>query len=170
MMRPPLVTLEPWQVKFADSVARRRQDAAERRRRQSVNGGASEGEEAFYNHILGCRGEAACKLWLNPISWQAYAERISNLPDLGDFIDVKAVENPKHRLLVQAEAKTHWAYVLALGHRHPRWEMVGWCWGSEAKKREYWRDPKGGRPAYFVPRERLRPISELWAIVRGDDA
>jgi hypothetical protein len=37
----------------------------------------------------------------------------------------------------------------------------GWLLGKEGKKKEFWRDPAKGRPAYFVPTSRLRPIDTL---------
>ena len=37
----------------------------------------------------------------------------------------------------------------------------GWLMGREGKKKEFWRDPAKGRPAFFVPTNKLRPIEEL---------
>lgn len=37
----------------------------------------------------------------------------------------------------------------------------GWLPGKDGKKKEYWRDPAKGRPAYFVPVAHLRPIGTL---------
>ena len=37
----------------------------------------------------------------------------------------------------------------------------GWIGGKDAMKEEYWADPARGRPAYFVPKTALRPMSTL---------
>jgi hypothetical protein len=37
----------------------------------------------------------------------------------------------------------------------------GWCRGEEAMKEEYWADPAGGRPAYFVAKDKLRSMDTL---------
>lgn len=41
------------------------------------------------------------------------------------------------------------------------WSVPGWIVARDGKKKVFWRDPAGGRPAYFVPQDRLRPIKEL---------
>jgi hypothetical protein len=37
----------------------------------------------------------------------------------------------------------------------------GWCYGRDAMQPSFWADPARGRPAYFMPKEHLSPISEL---------
>jgi hypothetical protein len=39
--------------------------------------------------------------------------------------------------------------------------LHGWCYGEEAMEERFWADPARGRPAYFVPKENLRPMSTL---------
>jgi hypothetical protein len=39
--------------------------------------------------------------------------------------------------------------------------LHGWCHGREAMKDEFWADPAGGRPAYFVGQSFLRPMESL---------
>lgn len=53
--------------------------------------------------------------------------------------------------------KPHAPYVLLTG-RAPLFTLRGWCWGRDGMKDEYWRDPKGNRPAWFVPQHALKPM------------
>jgi hypothetical protein len=40
--------------------------------------------------------------------------------------------------------------------------VFGWIYGRDGKQKKYWKDPTGtGRPAYFIPVDELRPMSEL---------
>ena len=42
-----------------------------------------------------------------------------------------------------------------------RYRVHGGMYAREAKQEKYWKDPAGGRPAYFVPQRSLfhRPIA-----------
>lgn len=45
--------------------------------------------------------------------------------------------------------------------------LRGWLWGHEGKDPKYWTEKnQNGRPAYFVPKEDLRPMSTLPASPR----
>ena len=61
------------------------------------------------------------------------------------------------------------AFVLAVGTA-PRFRIAGWMWGRDAKQQEFWKDPAGGRPAFFVPQDRLAPIAELRFILKAAGA
>ena len=53
------------------------------------------------------------------------------------------------------------AFILVTG-RCPNYEIVGWLQASDGKHEQYWKDPTGkGRPAYFVPQNRLNQIETL---------
>lgn len=39
--------------------------------------------------------------------------------------------------------------------------LHGWLYGRDGKRREWWADPRGGRPAFFVPVTALQPIETL---------
>lgn len=161
-----LIKLEAEHVAFADQVAIRRQAAAIERQRPAHNGAPEATPAALAIHILGARCEAAAKLYLNPIHWNAFHASVKNLPDLGEFIDVKGIAKPSHRLIVQKDDAAEWAYLLVNAFEHPLYTMEGWCWGRDAQHPAFWRDPVGGRAAYFVARDRLRPPHELVDIVR----
>jgi hypothetical protein len=168
-MTPNQITLEPKHIDFADNnVARRRQAAAVERNRQAHNGAPIDPAAALGIHILGARCECAGYLWfkLNGISlhWHTFAQEVGGLPDLGDFVDVKGCRKGWHKLIVQQDDPDDWAYLLVLGHDHPRYQMAGWMWGWEAKQERYWSDPAGDRPAFFIKQGLLRPLAELLVV------
>lgn len=41
------------------------------------------------------------------------------------------------------------------------YSIRGWILGSEGKDDEWWGDPQGGRPAYFVPQSALGEVKSL---------
>jgi hypothetical protein len=78
-------------------------------------------------------------------------------PDIEPNIEVRSA--PRGRLILNDQDNSFRKYVLVLGEA-PSLELVGWIWGYEGQKKEFLRDLKNGRPpAYFVPREALRPMS-----------
>ena len=166
------ILLSPEDIALADAVAHKRQAAAEAKGRISGNGGATRGSVALRNHIFGARCELAGKKYLDPIKWNDFSEIVNNdLPDLGDFIDVKGITQRHHRLVVQKKDRNDWAYLLVSSQHHPWYLGFGWLWGHEAKDERFWDDPVGGRAAFFVNTKLkpLRPPSELLAIVRSKD-
>jgi hypothetical protein len=53
-------------------------------------------------------------------------------------------------------------FVLVVGS-YPSMKIVGWIYGEEGQKKEYWWEGTG-RPAYFVPQENLRALDSLQQI------
>lgn len=161
---PVTVTLEDDHLAYCDDLARRRQESADRHGRRGGNGAITRGHAALDMNVKGARGECAAYLWFNPIKWHTYRDdSLADLPDLGDFIDVKTVIHPRPLLIVQPTAPDHWAYVLVNGRTHPHYTLEGWLWGHEIKTTRYLWDPLGGRAAYFAPAADLRPPITLWA-------
>lgn len=160
------IELRALHIEFAETLARRRQSAAIKRMRPARNGAPFDGSDALQYHRLGCFGEAAAKVFLNPVTWNAFAADVSDLPDLDDFIDVKTCRKASYRLIVQQDSPPNWASLLVCSERHPIYTMVGWAWGHEAKKPEHWCDPNGDGYAFFVPQRLLHPPEELIDVLR----
>jgi hypothetical protein len=172
----PLIKLEPIHIERADHFARRRQAAAIERNRQPHNGAPVEPIAAMSIQVLGVRCEIAGKLYLNPVTWNAFSARIHNLPDLEDWIDVKGRSKRRHDLMVQIGAPPNWAYLLVRAHNHPVYEISNWCWGYEARTVPI-SDPSGesgkrSGPAHFIPANHpvMKPPEELFAEVRRRQA
>lgn len=159
---PVIVTLDDEHIAYCDELALKRQESADRHDRRGGNGGATMGPEALDMNIKGARGECAAYLWFRPIKWHTYREgSLDDLPDLGDFIDVKTVVHRTPLLIIQPNAPDDWAYILVNGLNHPHYRLEGWMWGYEAKVEKYKWDPLGGRPAYFVPARDLHHPDSL---------
>ena len=166
MREPVIIRLTPDIIEYADNVAALRQGSAFLKHRSPANGLAADFEVSLAHHRLGARCEAAGKIYLNPITWHALAERIKNLPDLGAFIDVKGRPRDTNDLIVQKDANDQFAYLFISAEHHPDYHIFGWAWGYEAKQQRFWRDPAGGRPAYFMPNEELpHSPDELRALI-----
>lgn len=43
--------------------------------------------------------------------------------------------------------------------RNGSYVIRGWIHGAEGKREEFWRDPAGGRPAFFVPQSVLKDVA-----------
>lgn len=164
------ITLRHDQIAFADHVARQRQDWHAKNGTPGKYGATNDPAEALRLHIRGCRGEAAAKLYLNPVVWHAYYEGDTrDVPDLGSFIDVKAVEKDWHRLLVHHDDCASWAYLLVSAQEHPTYRMMGWLWGHEIQKPELWGELQAGRPCYMQTPNKLRtPDTLAGELMRAD--
>jgi len=156
-------------VAFADKVGKARQRAAVLRDRPAHNGAPVDDLSAEAIHVLGARGECAVYRYLSPVKWNHLRENVSGLADLEDWIDVKTRAKNWHSLIVQKDDPAEWAYILADASDHPYYRLVGWCWGYEAKRQEYWSDPVGNRAAYFVKPDNdvLKSVADLIPILRG---
>ena len=166
-MRSPIVTLTSAQVEIAAEVARRRVENVVRHQRKAVNGQPMDPATVMRRHVTGARGEIAARQWLAPISWNIEGKITE--PDLGDVIDVKTGERATdHLLLIRERTRAHWIYLLARGHDHPRWQMVGWIDGASALAQPSWvRAPNKDRPCIVVPHKALAPLQELWDYVEN---
>ena len=85
------------------------------------------------------------------------------LPDAGPF-QVRHTERANGKMLLHPSDKDDEICVLVVGN-YGTYTLHGWAVIGDVKLPEYWWDPKGGRPCYFVPREALRPMEELRSII-----
>jgi hypothetical protein len=75
-------------------------------------------------------------------------------------IDVKTRSRHCYDLIVQKNESPEKKFVLVT-IQDKKTVIHGWIRGKDAMKKEYWSDPAGGRPAYFVPKTALMPMSAL---------
>ena len=162
-MRSPVVTLSPAKQQLAEWTAERRVRNVVERGMRPVNGEPMDRDSLMRHHLRGARGELAAKLWLDPIDWNTLD---MNETDLGGIIDVKAVERPTDRLLINKDrARAGWAYLLARGHDHPTWTMAGWIDGGSAMREPQWIETPSWGACIVVPNAALAPVRELWDYV-----
>jgi len=180
------ITLTPKQVRWCDAWAGWRQENADRVKLRGHNNASNDPLIAEWYHILGYRGELAGFLVLNALdpamTWsrKANVDAVGNkIADYDAFVDAKTAGQDLHGMPVQRydpESKKknkgdppEWAYLFILGHEHPKYTVVGWCWGKEAQAAVPLTDPLGKeRHAHFITKDNpiLKPISELVAEMR----
>ena len=162
------VTLNPLQVEVTRQLALRRQRSAWSRGAQGRNGAPNDWSNALALHVRGAPGEYAYWAWVfyhTNRGSPRWASRWRGDFDFFPDIDIKTVDDPRHRLIIQRGAPTGWRFLLVDGSCRPTYRMVGWMWGGEAKQKMWWRDrvdpeTKRDRSAYFVPRLALRGMGE----------
>lgn len=102
-------------------------------------------------HIEGCLGEYALAKYLG-VYWAGNGFRQS---DVGIY-EVRTGSKDNYRLILHPDdADDKYFWLLCGGNG--KYEVKGWILGRDGKKKEYWQDPVGGRPAYFVPQNKLMP-------------
>lgn len=160
----------PTPIEFVFSEEERKQAIEEGRRRQRVNEskglrgrnkGAWRGDRALEIHLLGAAGEMAVASYLGlkeHLYKEIEAKRGS--ADLPGNIDVKTRSKASYDLIVQKGESLDKRFVLVT-IQEQKTLIHGWCYGYEAMQEQYWADPARGRPAYFVPKEALKPIESL---------
>jgi hypothetical protein len=169
------ITLTPEQIAFADRWAHVRQGNAEGADLNGHNNAPNDHDAALAMHVVGLRGEFPVVIHCKPVVWsyKAGVDAVGNrIADVEDFVDVKTRTKDWHSLIVQRDDPAHWAYPLVCASQHPRYCIVGFCWGHEAQQKEFWDDPAGGRAAYFIKRTNpiMKPIAELVVEIRKRQA
>jgi hypothetical protein len=138
----------------------RRQAVNEIRGLKGRNGGAAQGAMALTIHLLGAAGEMAVASYLglkHELYKEVEARRGScDLPG----IDVKTRSRHGYDLIVQKDESLGKKFVLVT-IENKKTLIHGWICAKDAMKERFWSDPAGGRPAYFVPKTALQPMSTL---------
>jgi hypothetical protein len=159
----------PTPIEFVFTEDERQQAVKEGLRRQGFNeskglrgrnGGAWKGSKALDIHLLGAAGEVAVASYLN-LKGELFKETEAkkNSDDLPG-IDVKTRSKASYDLIVQRGSDPQKKFVLVT-IENQQTLLHGWCYGHEALQERFWADPARGRPAYFIPKECLRPIETL---------
>jgi hypothetical protein len=145
------VTLEPYEIALAADVGVRRQLAALEAHLPDAFGFAGAG---WSEHVEGAGGELAFAKATKRY-WNGSVNTFKN-GDVGT-VQVRTRRDPKYDLLVRPGDSDDDAFVLVIG-TIPKFCVVGWLYGREAKQ-EKWLRTYGNRPAaYFVPQAALRVV------------
>lgn len=112
---------------------------------------------AWQIHIEGALGEMAVAKALN----KYWSGNLGNLdaPDVSR-LQVRTTQGENNRLIVHPTDPDDDWFVLVIG-KNGVYELKGCIKGIDAKREQFWRDPEGGRPAYFVPQQALAPLTVL---------
>lgn len=161
MPEPIVFVFTEEQRQRARAEAFRRQTLNEQQCRKGRNNGAEKGELALRYHMLGAAGEMAAAALLG-IEDKLYQETEAKRGscDLPPNIDIKTRSKHHYDLIVQFDESPD--KILVLVTIENRTTLVhGWIKSKDAMKEQWKKDPAGGRPAYFVPKTKLRPLALL---------
>lgn len=167
--RPISITADAELTEFSDRWAQERLENALRKNWKSKGGQADGSEAQRTEGRNGMRGEGLGKRWLDPVHWNYFLPAVhKGIPDLDDFIDVKTVMKPDHRLIVAEDDRPDFAYLLVYAGHYPRGTIRGWLWGYEVKlvkPESPPRDPEN--PVHIAGHWMLHDPMELYEIVHG---
>jgi hypothetical protein len=119
--------------------------------------------------VMACQAEMAVALYLN-LFWCASLNDFGQR-DVGGLVEVRACSQEHYRLILHEDDPDDAPFVHVWAHS-PEFTFKGWIFGRDGKRRDFWEDPAGGRPAFFVPNDQLRPMHELkeWVRAQRSDA
>ena len=112
-------------------------------------------------HIEGCCGEMVAAKALG-VFWSGSHGQL-RVPDIGGRFQVRTRclrTKQSNSLILHPDDSDDAIFLLVLG-TVPSYTVAGWIKGVDGKRPEFWADPAGGRPAFFVPPSALRPLSDL---------
>lgn len=157
------VNLPPDLLQTALDEAARRQNENQARGLMGRNRAPATGPQALKLHELGAVGEMAVAKYLG-LEDMVFSETKPKWgsADLPYDIEVKTRSRHSYDLIVQRRERDDKNLVLVTIERG---EILihGWCRSGDVKREEFWADPAGGRPAYFVSKSELQPIQSLKA-------
>lgn len=129
--------------------------------RRNVQGNTYSPEKSLELRIRGYAGEAALATHLGrPVP--RHGDHWQNRPDVGGY-DVMCTNRLDGRLIFTPRQPL-WSVKVLVIDQWPVFHIVGCYLAADAHKHyEWWKEPRPGGGAWFVPQEELRPVNE------GDD-
>lgn len=133
-----------------------------RRRIESLCSGRGEAHGykglGWSENIEGAMGELALAK-VKDRFWSGSINTYQAGGDVGRKVQVRTMSQDHFGLLVRQVDADDKPYVLVVGVA-PKYRVVGWMWGKDAKKDIWQQDFSNGRPpTYCVPQEELTPIT-----------
>lgn len=113
-------------------------------------------DQGWQFHIEGALGEMAVAKALG-LFWGGKGEL--RYADIGR-LEVRTTPRADGRLILHKDDPDEAVFLLVTGC-NGCYLIRGWLRAAEGKRENYWTDPAGGRPAYFVPAVDLHPLDEL---------
>lgn len=108
-------------------------------------------------HIEGCLGEYVIAKFLG-VFWPGKGKL--RAADVGE-VDVRTRSRDHYELILHESDPDDRVFWLVCG-ANGKYRVKGWITGQDGKKPLYWKDPAGGRPAYFVPQSALHSPQDFW--------
>jgi len=122
--------------------------------------GSSRAESSWQNEIIGCIGEVGLAKYKNRFWMGAIGNY--RAADTSRIYHVRATECPNGRLIIHKEDPDDAPFVLARV-RENEVTLVGWLYGREGKRSEWWYAPPNhpNWQAFFVPNDELHDMDDL---------
>lgn len=114
--------------------------------------------EFWTDNMEGACGELAVAKAFR-LYWAGSVDTFRTIPDVGR-LEVRTTSYQTGRLIHRPNEAPDRPFVLLTG-RSPAFIIRGWILGEDARRAEWWDDPNGRPPAWFVPQDALRPMAEL---------
>ena len=153
-------------VETASYVGLRRFLAARQNGTAQNYGKLANGEGAIEQDIYGAVVEFAIAQYFN-LNWRSQVgRRYIGKVDVGGCIEARSARRITDSLLLHPPDDDDLPFVLGVVERLPVVELCGWIFARHGKQEEYWRDPIGNRPAFFVPQSVLLSMPELQSHLR----
>lgn len=114
----------------------------------------------FTEEAVGCMGERAFCKWLGCYSTQPI-NTFHNEADCGKRYEVRTTARPDGCLIFRTNDHADRIYVFATAGEDGVVALRGWIRGEDCMKDEFFRDPGGVRPSWFVPISALNTMETL---------
>lgn len=80
--------------------------------------------------------------------------------DVGVGIQVRHTRHTRGHLIIHPPENPRHAFFLVTGTM-PEFQVRGWIFGKHGQDEQFWGELKRNRPAFNVPQNRLRPLSDF---------
>ena len=156
MIKPITVELMPYELDLAKYIGTKRYEEAIRQGKKDCHGFKGDGLSI---HINGASGELAFAKCLNLY----YSGSVNTFKEGGDVgeIQIRTRSRDDYDLIVRRHDRDNDIFVLVIGG-DCTFNIYGYILGKDAKRQEFYQT-YGNRPgAFFVPKERLNSIIDLY--------
>lgn len=153
------VSLTPEEYRWAAACGAMRRIRALEVGRNHKHGCKLNGIAAVTMDIEGCMAELAAAKSIG-VEWPGEHDVPDYPGDLIEGIHVRATKHKTGRLILHESDPDREIFILVCGE-YGTYNVAGYTFSDEGKKQQFWDDPVKGRPAYFVPQNKLWPIEEL---------
>ena len=126
--------------------------------------------QLWESDIIGSMGEMVIAKWLDKFWSPQVGELDSETGDVAG-LQVRTTGYRDGHLWMSKHDNPDHIFVLVRGDNSVKqsWWIVGWVYGHEGKKEEYWSSKLRNRYAYWIPQSVLHPIEHIPTINNYDD-
>ena len=146
-----VITLTPSEILQGAMVGVMRQTKGIEKGRRHAHNSDQEATKDWQQHVEGALGEMALAKYLG-VYW---SNGFLGACDVAGS-DVRQTDRQNGCLLLHQRDEDSRPFFLVTG-KCGTYTIRGWLYAKDGKVDQYWKDPVGGRAAYFVPQSKLNP-------------